>query len=573
MIENLDSQPQSRESLILHWRNDPVQAAKDIFDVDLDKHQRIVLRSRWVASTEIDIFTRGGGKTFMNGLCAGLRGVLYPGHRIGLIGPSFRQSKLMFAELERLYEASPIFQQACAKSPVRTPDSCYIKFASAPGTSGSFIEALPLGTDGAKIRGNRYYELYADEISQIEEDCLDVVARGFLATSKNPMERVRFMAEQREKIRRGEMSESDLITPEQNKLIMSGTAFFQYNHLWRRVQSIIESVTKDQRDLQRAGKPHNHIKILGGPLNGGQIPARWITDGKLAVTAFTYKDLSEGFMNLQTIQDAKRDMSDYLFRMEYEAYFPPDSEGFYRRSLLDAARKHSSFSCQAGPRKGMIYAMGVDPARTSDNFAIAIFEIDPENQVCHLVRVYTWNKKSFPEMHIHVRRLIQHWGIKLIKMDAGGGGTTIRDLLADKTSCPIGQRLILERENEDHMRLVGDKLLAPLVQFSSADWVHDSNHNLLSALQHGQLLIASIPPVGGELWTQEKEDADEELEKALVEWSSIIVTVVGNRQRWDTPTKTQRKDRYSAILLGYDAARELLATMRKPQRLAVGSWY
>ncbi len=41
---------------------------------------------------------------------------------------------------------------------------------------------------------------------------------------------------------------------------------------------------------------------------------------------------------------------------------------------------------------------------------------------------------------------------------------------------------------------------------------------------------------------------------------------------WDTPTKTMRKDRYSAILLGFDAANELLNTYNRPQKLCSGFW-
>ena len=265
-------------------------------------------------------------------------------------------------------------------------------------------------------------------------------------------------------------------------------------------------------------------------------------------------------------------MSDYTFRMEYMCYFPPDSEGFFRRSSLDKARAHAEFGPQVLPRRGCHYTMGVDPARTSDNFAIAIFEVDPEAEEIRLVRVYSFNKKNFPEMHRQVRQIRKHWGIEYFEMDAGGGGTTIRDLLASKESCPIGERLILEKDFDEHRTLTGDRFLGPLVQFSNYEWVHDANHALLSGLQHGLLKIASKPPLPGEIVTPEHEEADEEIEKALTEWASIVTQQVGNRTRWDTPTPTMRKDRYSAILLGYSAARKVLDNYRKPKKLAWGFW-
>jgi hypothetical protein len=580
MQEDWNAKHVNKEALILRWRNDPVIAAKECLGVDLDKHQKIVIRNRWTHSTCYDVLSRGTGKTFTNGVFAALRGMLYPGHRVGLIAPSFRQSKMMFDEVRKLYDQSAVFQQAAPNGPKNDPEKCWIDFASAEGRTGSHIEAMPLGSDGGKIRGARFYDVIADELAQIDSNILNIVVRGFLATSANPMARVNYMREQREKIARGEMTEEDLIKPEQNKFIGSSTAFYQYNHLWERVQGVMNEIMQPlkqyqiqhQCTLEAAMAANPGYRLAGKSLNSGQIPYRVMSNGKKCLNAFTYLDPSEAFMNTETIDESRREMSDYLFRMEYECFFPPDSEGFFRRSMLDAARSHGAFSCQLEPRKGMKYAMGVDPARSGDNFAIAIFEIDPVARTINLIRVLTWNSKNFVEMHKNVRDLIRLYKIEYFEMDAGGGGTTIRDLLASQANCPIGQRLILERDFDEHRPLNGDRLLGPLIQFSSADWVHDANHNLLSGLQHNLLKIASKPPVAGEIWTQAKEEADEELEGALSEMSTIIVTAAGARMRWDTPTKGQRKDRYSAILVGYNAALKVLGNLAGGTTLACGGW-
>lgn len=587
MIDNWNAKSVNQEQLILEWRDHPVEAARDILGVELDRHQKLVLNSRWQHTTEYDVLSRGCGKTFLGAVTGVLRCILYPGHRVGFIGPSFRQSKMIFAEVEKLWEKSHVFQQCVHDHPKKSPESCYIKFSSAPGRSGSWLEALPIGTDGGKIRGARFYDVYADELAQMDNDVLNVVVRGFLATSANPMERVSFIADQRAKIAAGLMTEDQLVLPENNKFIGSSTAYYQYNHLWTRVQTVIDEVTSTVKkycienrdangnnvDRETALRRLPHIKLLGGSLNEGQLPHRIISNGRKAVTAFTYHDPSEGFMNLETIKESRAEMSDYQFRMEYEAYFPPDSEGFYRRSLLDAARRHGEFCCQLGPRNGMLYTMGIDPARSNDNFAISIFEVDTITRRINLVRVLTWNKKNFPEMHQNVRKLIKLYGIEYFEMDGQGGGTTIRDLLASKESLPPGERLILERELEEHKILIGDRILGKLIQFSSGNWVHDANHNLLSGLQHGRLRIAALPEnVPNIIWTPELEEADIELESALVEISSIVTSQAGDRIHWDTPTKTQRKDRYSSILIGYNAALKILGDSAGGKKLAMGGW-
>ena len=569
MIENLAS----AERLIPFWRNNPVQAAKDIFDVDLDWHQRIALNQMWFNNNQTNILSRGTGKTFLDGVSASLEGILKPSYRVGLIAPSYRQAKFMWAEVEKLYEKSPLFQQSTVRPPAITPEKCYIKFKSAPGQTGTMIEALPMGSDGAKIRGARYFSTYVDEAAQVQKEILDVVVRGFMATSANPMEKVKMVAEQERLLAEGLITADQIVNPPANKLVMSTTAFYQYNYIWEGISKFMEELNRGYKVAKRKGGDVSKYQFDGNPLNDGQIPHRVMTNSVDGLLAFTCLDPSRGFMNLDSIKKARREMSDYQFRMEYMAYFPPDSEGFFRRSVLDKARAHCSFGPILTPRKGCLYVMGVDPARTSDNFSVAIFEVDVDEGIVRLIRVMSWNNKNFPMLHREVRKLIRQFNVTYFQMDAGGGGTTIRDLLASSENCPIGERLILEKDFEEHQFLVGDRILGPLIQFSSYEWVHDANNALLSGLQHGRLQIAAkAHTVPNLIWTPEIDDADEEMERALTEWSSIIVTASGSRMHWDTPTKTMRKDRYSAILIGFNAAERVLANHKKPKSLALGCW-
>jgi len=576
MIESVDKGQHSKEALILYWRSHPVEAVDQLFGVQLEPHQRVTLTQMWFNSEQTNILSRGTGKTFLAALCACLEGILKPSYRIGLIGPSYRQSRFLWSEVEKLWEKSPIFQESTLKHPVYTPEKCYIKFKNAPGQTGTVIEALPLGSDGSKIRGARYFSTYADEAAQIDKDILDVVIRGFMATSANPVEQANLIAEQKEMLKAGLITEDQIIKPVSNRLIFSTTAFFQYNHAWERVLKIIERLNREYRVARKNGQDLSRFIFSGASLNNGQIPHRIMSNGDEGLAAFTCMDPREGFMNMGSIQKAKEEMSEYKFLMEYFCYFPSDSEGFFRRSLLDSARKHRNFGPIMKPRDGCLYALGIDPARNNDNFSIALYEVDLDAQMIRLGRVFTWNKKNFPTMHRNVRDIIKHYGVKWIKMDAGGGGTTIRDLLANDSMCPPGERLILEQDFDEHRLLVGERILAPLIQFSNFQWVHDANFGLLQAIQHSRMEIAATPPIAGEKYTAAEEDAvadaDEEIEKALAETASIVVSPSGQRMHWDAPTKTMRKDRYSAILLGYDAANELLGRYNRPKVLAGGFW-
>ena len=77
--------------LIEYYRQNPCIAALDLCRADLAPIQRVVFEDMWFKNYVIGIISRGGGKTYMQGLLAILSCLLYPGYRVGLIAPSFRQ--------------------------------------------------------------------------------------------------------------------------------------------------------------------------------------------------------------------------------------------------------------------------------------------------------------------------------------------------------------------------------------------------------------------------------------------------------------------------------------------------
>ena len=131
-----------------------------------------------------------------------------------------------------------------------------------------------MGSDGGKIRGARYFSVYVDEASQVQKEILDVVIRGFMATSANPMERVRLRKEQEEMLARGLITEEQMLKPPANKLVFSTTAFYQYNHSWERVCRLIEEFQRDLRIAKRASEDVSRFMFKGAALNDGQLPYR-----------------------------------------------------------------------------------------------------------------------------------------------------------------------------------------------------------------------------------------------------------------------------------------------------------
>jgi intein/homing endonuclease len=146
-------------SLIEFYRQNPVVAVYDLLGVTLDEIQRIIFRSMWFCDYVIVVACRGLGKSFLQALLATLKALLYPGHRVGLLGSSFRQSKVIFREVEALYQQSEIFREATVRPAIKATDMYEMRFRPAGKYSGSSILAIPLGTDGSKIRGQRFFTI------------------------------------------------------------------------------------------------------------------------------------------------------------------------------------------------------------------------------------------------------------------------------------------------------------------------------------------------------------------------------------------------------------------------------
>ena len=113
VYDNIDVVIAQGSRMIEYYRSDPVMAAYDLLKIELAPIQRVILRDMWFKTFTITVAGRGCGKTFLLGVNAVLHALLYPGYRVGLMGPGFRQSKFIFNEVEKIYQRSSILREAC----------------------------------------------------------------------------------------------------------------------------------------------------------------------------------------------------------------------------------------------------------------------------------------------------------------------------------------------------------------------------------------------------------------------------------------------------------------------------
>jgi len=508
--------------LIEFYREHPCIAAYELLGVDLAPIQRVVFRDMWFKNYVIAVCARGFGKTFLLGTLSALSCMLYPGYRVGLIAPVFRQSKMIFSEVEKLYAKSTILRESTEKKPTRGSDTCYLRFKSVGGYNPSYIEALPLG-DGSKIRGSRFYLILVDELAQVPNQVLDMVVRPMAATTLEPMENVRRLERQKRLIDLGLATVDDFEDETVNKMVMTSSGFYKFNHMWKRMKDHWAQMDKYGEQSQ---------------YSVWQIP-HW--------------DLPEGFLDKNNIAEAKRVMSEPEYRMEYEAAMISDSEGFFKASLLEACTNDSGYEMEIRGDHTADYVVGVDPSQGGDaSCGVVIIKMGNPNRI---VNVLELKRKTTQELTKMVQAICDAYNVVRIFMDKGGGGKAIMDLLEDGYD---GYDPLIDRTDEDKRFMKGRHILE-MVNFNPT-WIADANFTTLSMLEDRKLLFPEPPKSAADVLGEAYENV-KTLKKQML---SIVVTqTASGALHFDTPKKTQNKDLYSAIILAAHGARCVMKEMEE----------
>lgn len=519
--------------------------------------------------------------TFMLAVYAALKAMLTPGSKIVIVASSFRQSKLVFEYIEKLFEYSPMFRACCPRGIKKPSDSVYMDV----GTSS--IRALPLG-NGEKIRGIRATTIITDEFASINPEIFQVVVRGFASVSSNPIEAATQTHLEREAIKQGKMTLDQMTRTQGNQIIYSGTANYQFNHFYKTFlthKTIIENKISGSSEEVNATLGLDEDNALAD----GHLDYR-----DYAIIRIPYQGLPESYMDEKQIAQAKVTMPKALFQMEYECAFPTDSDGFFKRSTINAATPgHKAcggnpFGIETEGQSGFQYVMGIDPARKTDNFAISVLKLLPHNETYRNVYCYSMRGKSYTKAARKIRELLAKFNIVRIAMDAGGGGNAIMDILQDGKFLEPGEVPIWLYDDDEQKRYAGQHIL-DIVDFTPR-WIRDANYGLASDMEHKRLLFPyrglEIERSARSVASDEETVRDDvwlEIDEQIKETCMIVVTPTKTgMQHFDIPDlpssqqstlKTyQRKDRYSALLLATHAARTYLQQGQRNVTPNIGGW-
>lgn len=571
--------------------------AKHILNIQLLPSQALVLNELWERKFPMLIASRGFGKSFMLSLYSVLRALIYPRRKIVVVGAAFRQSKVLFEYMETIWRNSPMLRDMCDSDsgPRRDTDRCVLRL------NDSTVTCLPLG-DGQKIRGQRANDIIADEFASIPREIFENVVAGFAAVSADPVENVKRLAARQKAAELGiEIEDADNDGEKKdNQIILSGTAYYDFNHFatyWKKWKSIIKS--KGNR---------SKLKEI---FNGEDAPESFDWT-QYSIIRMPYELLPKGFMDADQVARSKATVHTGIYQMEYGACFTRDSQGFFKRSLIescvisqnnqinDSSGNPIYFEAALIGDQNKRYIFGVDPASEVDNFSIVVLEVNPD----HRRIVYCWTttrsehkeliKKGYStETDFYsycsrkIRDLMKLFPCIHISIDAQGGGIAIIESLHDNDKIKHGELpiwpIIEDDKPKDTDGHRGLHIIEPC-QFAKHEWLAEANHGMRKDFEDKVLVFPFFDSVTLGLSSSEDmiksrmfdtlEDCVMDIEQLKDELSMIQMTQTNNgRDRWDTPEvivgtgkkNKIRKDRYSALLMANMAARTMQRTPTKEE--------
>jgi hypothetical protein len=568
-----------------------------LMNIELHPIQIALLQEFWYRPFPMFIASRGFGKSFSLALYSMLKCILVPGTKIVIVGAAFRQSKIIFEYMENMWRNSPIIRSIFSSNddgPRRDVDRCTIRLGD------SWAIAVPMG-DGSKIRGLRAHIIIADEFASISPDIYETVVAGFAAVSASPIQNVK------EEARKKAMREAGLWTDELeavqikkgNQAIISGTADYSFKHFaqyWNRYKAIISS----------RGDKHKLKEIFGND------PPENFNWKDYSIIRIPYELIPKGFMDDKQVARAKATIHTGIYNMEYAACFTEDSDGFFKRSLIESCvckedkpivinDKEILFDVSTKGNPQHKYVYGIDPASEKDNFSIVVLELHHDHN--RIVYCWTTNRSNFKDRQKtglvgehdfygfcarKIRNLMKVFPCERIGMDAQGGGVAIEEALHDPSKIEEGENLIWPVIYNDKPKETDDQQglhILELVQFAKADWTAAANHGLRKDLEDKVLLFPRFDnlSLGLALDREGKDILDSSIEKVYDNESECILEIedlkdelttivmtqtssgVGGRDKWDTPDiklpngkkGKLRKDRYSALVIANMIARQM----------------
>lgn len=486
-IEELLNEADSRILLYEFFRNNVTFAADWLLGISLFPFQALMLRGMFNSDYSMFVLSRGAGKSFLAGVYVILECLLNQGCKIGIIAPSFRQSKVILQKVEEILldKKSKLVRECGFKKLSKGTDQWTFNL----GKSSAI--ALPLA-NGERLRGFRFSQILLDEFLGMPEKIFNEVILPFLGVYQNPKERSDLKSVEDRLIKQGKMKEEDRYKWPNNKLMILSSPSFEFEYMAKVYKQYCDLIMGDHENQR--GQTENQL------LKQGAYRLVW---------QMSYDCLPEEMYDQNLLNQAKATMSEAQFQREFGARFGGGPSSYFSMAKMFACTipdgEHPNVEIVGA--RGSEYILAFDPSwsesDTSDDWAIQVGKINREQKKITLVHSYAISGAN-TKAHMHYfKYLLDCFNIRFIVGDNAGGLTFLSACRESKIfdgykfDFVEGEFEKPEDYNEDLIKLKSS--LDPengvrcfLRKFNS-NWIRQANELLQANIDHRRIMFASRP--------------------------------------------------------------------------------
>jgi len=371
-----------------------VEASGEDCTFKLYAYQRLMLRTM-ARYPEVNLtFSRGTSKSFTNVLFQVIKCILWPGTKGTVCAATKDQSsEILGAKLAEVLDMIPVLNFEIKKS---TAKDGQIKVLF---KNGSWLRNI--ATKGS-TRGQRSTIVTTEEIIICNADNLQAVVRPLLAIP-----------------RRAANGEVNVHENTRRQEVILTTAGYKGSYAYQRLMAnLIRMVTEPGKAMVLGGS--YRIPIIGG-LQDMEYIRTQMTDSNYNPSHFQREYMSNWSSGSES------------------AFFPADT--FDRLRAL----QEPEFERIENLGPGVDYIFALDVGRLGDNSELTIIKRLPQKgapSIKHIVNIYTYEKTSFPEQAVQIKKLYYKYKpVKCVIDGAGLGVGLIDELVISQLDVETGKYL------------------------------------------------------------------------------------------------------------------------------------
>lgn len=481
-LDGFLSLEESRITLAEFMYNNLGLTIEILFNLKIYPFQEVILRSWFDHNFCLNIWGRGGSKSWLCAVFCCLYPIFFPRTRIVLASNAFRSTRRLIQQIERFINAkgADLLRECYTERKgklefVRRADEMTLDI-----NEGQII-AIPLNE---KIRGTRGDILVVDEFLMVPEDIYKSVLMPFLLARNDVQEQL-----EADEIRRSLGVSADLTSEElalltsTKKIIGLSSASYDFEFIYRLYLNWIEKAKK---------------AVVGR---------------SYFVSRISYQALPETLIDKEIVEEAKSGGENTAsFQREFMAIFSSSSDGYFNiRKLHEFTIKDGDLPCvQLKGHSAAKYILAIDPSfsdsKSSDFFAMGVYLLNSDHRSMTQVHTYarTGGEANLKDHIQYFYYLISSFNIVMIIGDFGGGNFNfIKACNESNYFVERNMKLDFFEGNFDEEDYMGQLKIARnsynlsshkicyTQHYQRTNWIREANEHLKTQIEAGKVYFAS----------------------------------------------------------------------------------